>query len=326
MGPNISLVLPVHNEASRVWSNTLRLRDELAQFGDSFEIIIVENGSLDDTSLIINALCASYSNIRYFSLERPCLGEALKLGIKEALGEKIIYYPIDLSVDLRFIPLSLNLLDECDIVLASKRKGQDKRPLIRRVASMTYHRLVRHLNGVHLSDTTCAKAGWKSILLDLCADFPGDSKVFETELLSEAVKQGIKIREVPVKVVETRNSRERLLLKVENKFVDLLSSRVDAISLLVGWPLLGSGFTLFIVLSIEKLFYPVAGFINPYSFLASILLILAGFQTLSLGLVSRLILQMRREVCRNEYKSNYPNEPPIRYSDEQHNGNRREAQ
>lgn len=320
MRPNVSLVIPVHNEASRIWSNVIRLRDELRRCSDAFEIIIVENGSIDDTGLLTSALCERYGDVRCISLDRPCQGEALKWGIRTALGEKVVYYPIDLSVDLDFISRSLKLLDEWDIVLASKRCGRDERPLIRRIASKTYHRLVRSLNGVHLTDTTCAKAGWKSILLDLSNDFPGESKVFETELLSQAAKQGFKIKEVPVKVVETRSSRERLTLKIGNKFIDLLSSRADVFSLFVGFPALCFGLFLFAFLSFEKIIYPIAGFINPYSFLTSILLISAGFQSVSLGLISRLILQTRREICRiNEGTLNYSTGKQTRYENEQYN-------
>jgi hypothetical protein len=207
---------------------------------------------------------------------------------------------MDLSVEPEFITQSLRLLDEYDIVVGSKRLGSglDGRPLSRRLASMAFHGLVRGLSGTSLSDTTCAKAYRGSLVRGLLDLVPSGSRVFETELLLEAEKKGLRIKEVPVRVVERRRSRQPLGAKVRSKLEDLLSSRLDVLALAIGVPVFASGMIWLIILAASKLISSEAGFLNPYSFLASMLLVISGFQIIFFGLLANLILQMRREVGR----------------------------
>lgn len=296
--PQASLVIPVHNEASQIYGNTLRLREFLKTRLEDFEIIIVENGSSDDTYQIARGIADRFDDVILRELPDPCLGGALTLGFEEASGDKIVYYPIDLSVDLEFIPRSLELLEEYDIVVGSKRlrDGLDGRPLARRWASRGYHGLVRGLFATGLSDTTCVKAYRREVALGLAERVPAGSRVFETEMLVEAQRRGLRIKELPVRVVETRDSRQPLIVKVHAKLEDLLSVRLDLISLIVGVPVFSLGVLSLLYLSARKLMSAQGGFTNPYSFLVSMLLVISGFQIVTFGLLANLILQIRREV------------------------------
>ncbi len=227
----------------------------------------------------------------------------------------MLYYPLDLSVGLEFIPKSLKLLDEYDLVVASKRRGDDGRPMIRRITSISYHGLVKLFYRTHISDTTCAKAFKKEAISRLIDCFPGASRVFETEMLVEAERRGMRIVEVPVSVVESRRSRETLLRKVETKLEDLLSARLDRLALFSGVPVLLAGLLWLIILALEKLGSPLSGFLSPYSLLAAVLLILGGFQIATFGLLSRLMLQLRGEVTRrNGRVLDESEELPVGYS------------
>ncbi len=310
-------MVPVHNEAARAWSSTIALRAQMRSLGEPYEIILVENGSLDDTGLVSEALSQRYRDVSFASLPEASLGEALKLGFRLANGDKIVYYPLDLSVDLDFIPRGLSLLEDYDIVVASKRRGEDRRPLLRRLTSVAYHRLVRCIFGTTLSDTTCAKAYRRGALTGLLEGLSGESRVFETELLVEAERRGLKIAELPVGVVEKRRSREKLLTKVESKLEDLLSARLDRLALLSGAPIMLAGAAWLALLGVEKLGDPAAGFMNPYSFMTAVLLVLAGFQIAAFGLLSRLILQVRSEVTRGRALDE-PHETPVGDAEEEH--------
>ena len=116
-----SLVIPVLNEDQILRRNTGTIIEYLDENLDQYEIILVENGSSDNTETVAAQLCAEYPQVRSFSLPEPCLGEALKTGVINARFEKIVYYPIDLSVNLDFIETSVKLLDRNDIVVGSKR-------------------------------------------------------------------------------------------------------------------------------------------------------------------------------------------------------------
>jgi len=320
--PAVSLVVPVHNEAAMMWSSAIALRRYMKRVGEPFEMILVENGSSDDTLLVAEALSTRFHEIRYLTFPEASLGNALRLGIGSATGDKIIYYPIDLSVNLDFIPDSLKLLDEYDLVIASKRRGEDHRPLIRRITSIAYHRLVKTLFETQLSDTTCAKAYRRQAVSSLLDGLTGASRVFETELLVEAERRGMKIVEIPVSVVEKRKSRETLLRKVETKFEDLLSARLDRLALLSGAPLMLAGAAWLVILGLEKLGSPLSGFMNPYSFIAAVLLVLSGFQITTFGLLSRLMLQVRREVAGSRVHLDEAYQLPVGYAYEKHDGDR----
>ena len=127
-----SLVVPVHNDAKLLRSNTLALRDYLEKHFTDYEIILVENGSVDDTRSIAQELRRSLDTVRVLELPEPCLGEAIKAGVRSAKHEKVVYFPIDLSVDFGFISDSARLLDEYSLVVGSKRmnKGLDRRPML----------------------------------------------------------------------------------------------------------------------------------------------------------------------------------------------------
>jgi hypothetical protein len=186
-----------------------------------------------------------------------------------------------------------------DVVIGSKRMGAglDNRPIVRRVPSMAFHGMVRSLFGVEFTDSTCVKAYKSDKILDLMDRVPPSSRVFETEVMVEAERAGLYIAEVPVVVGESRRSRELLGRKIQRKLEDLLSARLDRISLMVGVPFFAAGLLGILFLTYVKLSSSrFAGFVNPYAFLISMLLVISGFQIMTLGLLSKLIIQIRRQI------------------------------
>jgi len=301
MDPSASIVVPIHNEAKVLKMNTERLRKYLDENMADYEIILCENGSLDATPEIAESLADKFECIECLHLPERGLGEALRTGIGAASNEKVIYYPIDLSIDLGFIPESARLLEVFDVVLGSKRMapGLDGRPVVRRLPSSAFHGMVRALFGVDFTDTTCVKAYRRDAILPLMERVPPSSGVYETELLAEAEKSGLYVAELPVSVEERRPSREALLRKIRGKGEDLLSAGLDRVSFMVGGPMLLAGLLGIILLTYVKATrLSLGGFVNPYSFLLAILLILWGFQFITIGLLSRLVLQIRRQMER----------------------------
>lgn len=295
-----SILVPVHNEASVLRENALKLREYLMKVLPNHEIIFCENGSTDETAHITKELANDFDDIEFLSLPEPNLAEALREGIKAARSEKVVYYPIDLSVGLGFIPESVSLLDKFDVVIGSKRLGAglDGRSLARKIPSGAYHGMVRRLYGVEFTDTTCVKAFRRSRILKIIERVPTASRIYETELLVEAQREGLNMIEVPVSVEEHRPSREGLTKKIQRKTEDLLSARLDLISMYVGAVMFLVGMVVLAYLTIDKLlFASQGGFLNPYSFLISMLLVISGFQIATFGLLANLILQIRRELA-----------------------------
>ena len=308
--PEASLVVPVHNEAGLLRVNTSVLSEFLARHFSRYEIILVENGSVDDTGKIAHELKGTLDGVRVVELHEPCLGEALKEGMRSATHDKVVYFPIDLSVDLGFIPESVRLLDDYSLVVGSKRlnDGLDHRSTLRKTLSRGYHWLVRSLLRTGLTDTTCVKAYRRDCFLDLAALVPSRSQIFETELLVEAKRRGYRVKEVPVAVDDHRSSRQPLGIKVSLKLRDLLSARLDAVALVLGCAAVLAGLVSLAWLSLSKIHSGSPGFVNPYSYLISMLLVTSGFQIALFGLLANLILQIRRSVEPRETVSRKPDE------------------
>jgi len=299
MEPEASVVVPVHNEVRILRENIEYLSSHLEGRLPRHEIIICENGSSDGSGKIAAALAEKMENVRCLELPEANLSEALKEGFNRARSEKLVYFPVDLSVDVEFIPLSVKLLDVFDAVIGSKRltRDLDRRPPARRIASRAYHGMVRGLYDTEFSDTTCVKAFRRNKILKLLDRIPTSSGVFETELLMEASGEGLEIVEVPVIVEEQRPSRILLGRRIQTKLEDLLSARLNRVSTYVGVPLIIVGAIILIALTAWKIQgNPMAGFSMPYTFLLSMLLVVSGFQILTFGLLSNLIMQIRAQI------------------------------
>lgn len=301
MSFDVSVVIPVHNEEVVIRTNVSTLKKFLDTIFKKYEIILSENGSRDNTLTLTQKLAEETEEIIYLTIPEPNLALALKNGFQAAKSEKIVYYPIDLSVDLGFFKTSVDLLETYDIVLGSKRMDADldQRPLSRRVVSKVYHGMTRKFYGVEFTDTTCVKAYKKNKLLSIIDRIPTSSRIFETELLIEAHRENYKITEVPVTVIEYRTSRQGLITKIQGKLEDLLSARLDIITFYVGLPIFFGGFLAMFFLILQKIISgDPTGFLNPYSFMLSMLLVISGFQIITFGLLANLILQIRKEMNR----------------------------
>ena len=298
MANTASIVVPIYNEENILQENTLVLHDYLDESLADFELILVENGSLDKTALYAEKLASTNTKIKVIHLSETSLGEAIKTGISNSVFDKVVYFPIDLSVNLGFIAESISLLDTHEIVIGSKKlkTAQDFRPLRRRVASTGYHKAVQFLFRTDLSDTTCVKAYQRAAAQELMSLVPSGSSVFETEVLLEAQRHGFSIAQVPVEVDDQRSGRLSLRYKMASKGQDLMSLRVDILSMIAGGILFLTGLICIAYLSIQKLVFNREGFLNPYSFLISMLLVLFGAQGIAYGLFARLFLQLRKEI------------------------------
>jgi len=299
MSLDVSVVIPVHNEEAVIETNVSTLRKFLDSIFNNYEIILIENGSTDNTLNLTQKLAEETEGIKFLTIQEPNLALALKNGFQAAKSEKIVYYPIDLSVDFGFFKTSVDLLETYDIVLGSKRMDEDldQRPLSRRVASKVYHGMTRQFYGVEFTDTTCVKAYRKTKLLSIIDRIPTASRIFETELLIEAHRENYKITEVPVTVIEYRQSRQGLITKIQGKLEDLLSARLDIITFYVGLPIFFGGFLAMVFLILQKIMSgDPTGFLNPYSFMLSMLLVISGFQIITFGLLANLLLQIRKEM------------------------------
>jgi glycosyltransferase involved in cell wall biosynthesis len=215
--PLVSIVIPIHNEEPILRAAVADLRERLMDAPYTWELILAENGSRDDTVAIAIELSKKHPNITVLNHPDPNYGAALKLGLLCARGEFIICDEIDLC-DTDFYSRALELLRESnvDMVVGSKllSGASDERPLLRHAASHLYSTLLRWLLGFRGTDTHGQKALRRSSVVPVLASCIVDRDVFSSELVIRTERAGLNVVEIPVRVLEKRPPTINLIRRV----------------------------------------------------------------------------------------------------------------
>ncbi len=224
MSPTFSIVVPVYNEAAFIPRAIPALIEQMETIGESYRILIVENGSSDDTAEVTRRV-AGDQPVTVLSLPEADYGAAMRHGFLEADGDWVVNFDIDyFSAD--FLKRVLDLVD-VDLVIASKRdpNSEDRRPLIRRIATKVFNLLLRTILGSKVSDTHGMKAFRRDLVADVAPPVLSRQDLFDTELVVRAERAGYRIREVPVVVEELRVARSSLVKRVPRTIRGLIRIR-----------------------------------------------------------------------------------------------------
>ena len=230
--PFLSIIIPAYNEANRL-PQTL---EQVFAFleGESYlsEVIIVENGSSDQTLPLAQKLCEKYPNLRVLHNEKAGKGLAVQRGMLEAEGEYRIFCDADFSMPVeeirRFIPPQL----DTDIVIASREvKGAVRydEPEYRHFTGRIFNILIRILALPKLHDTQCGFKGFRAeIAEDLFQYQSIEGWAFDVEILFIARMRGYKIVELPIPWYYNDESKISVLRDSFRMFLDLVQIRKKA--------------------------------------------------------------------------------------------------
>lgn len=217
--PEISIVIPVYNEAAIVQSAAEELVRALDGQGLDYELILAENGSSDSTPQIVDGLASRLPRLRALHVGEPNYGRALKEGILSARGTYVISDEIDLC-DLDFYRRALPLLrsGEAEMVVGSKaaRGARDERPLLRRAGTKVINGVLRVSLGFRGTDTHGLKAFRRDALLPVARACLVDKDMFASELVIRAGRMGRRVVEIPIVVHEKRKPTINLVRRVPN--------------------------------------------------------------------------------------------------------------
>jgi len=193
---SISLVFPAYNEEGNIGKAVREAIEILPTLTDDWEVIVVNDGSRDKTEEILK----EYARIdsRVLSIHHPSnrgYGAALKSGITSARKDLIFFCDSDLQFDLRELVKLLPWINEYDIVAGYREKRQDS--FHRRFNAFGWNMLVRLLLGLKVKDIDCAfKIFKRGVFSKVKIDAVG--AMVNTDILSQAIKYGFKLKEVPV--------------------------------------------------------------------------------------------------------------------------------
>jgi glycosyltransferase involved in cell wall biosynthesis len=185
--------------------------------GRDFEIVVVENGSTDETRDVAEKLAADIDEVRAFSLTSPDYGAALRHGFLNATGTVVTNFDVD-YFDLEFLDRSLELLagDDVVMVVASKRGegARDTRGVARRTVTAVFSTVLRLAFQLKTLDTHGMKSMQRAPLLPLVDACKSGTDLFDTELVMRIERAGLKVAALPVVVTERRPSRTSMLRRI----------------------------------------------------------------------------------------------------------------
>ena len=217
-GLTVSIVIPVSNEKNVLEQNILAMLETLRTINYlKWEIILVENGSVDNTRLIAQKLSEENPCISVLCLPDTNYGKALREGMLASTGDIIVNFDIDYW-DINFLEEAVHTMKlKYDIIIASKQLplSKDLRGPIRKITSFGFSVILYFIFGLLVSDTHGIKAWRNSERLKdyLRKSFPS-KHTYDTEVVLRAVYDNCDILEVPIEVKETRKSERHVLKRI----------------------------------------------------------------------------------------------------------------
>jgi glycosyltransferase involved in cell wall biosynthesis len=217
--PLLSVVIPAHNEATHIEKNLLHVLNYLHSKKRAFEVVVVNDGSSDNTFDIVETLARSHPELVVVSyLKNAGKGNALQKGIAASKGRFVLIADADLELPIEQTELFMRVQHETgsQVVIGSKWHPDSKLdyPSGRKVLSRCLHLLIRVLFSLGVTDT---QVGIKLF------DGPSIRFVNQTtlvkrfawdiELLLVARLYGLKIAEAPVVLQFTRVGLGRIKVK-----------------------------------------------------------------------------------------------------------------
>lgn len=212
----LSVIVPVYNEGLSVLKHLELLVSELEPYFERFEIIVVSDGSTDQTNLALQEV--HHPAVRVICLERNFgKGYAVRRGFQEAKGDFVLFIDGGMELHPKEIRIFLGLMHlyEADIVVGSKRHPQSQvdYPWYRRLLSMIFQLLLHRLFSLDVTDTQVGIKMFKKEVLDaILPDLEINRYGFDIEVLALAQARGFgKMLEAPVRLdYFSRNTRKGL--------------------------------------------------------------------------------------------------------------------
>ncbi len=297
---DLSVVVPVCNERENLSSLFDELVRTLESTGLRWEILFVDDGSVDFSAEVIRDLCDRETRCSLIRFRRN-FGQtaALAAGLNAARGNIVVTMDADGQNDPTDIPRLLSKIDEgYDLVNGWRRDRRD--PFLnRRLPSQIANRLIALITGIRLHDFGCAL---KAMRLEIARDLKlyGEMHRFIPAI---AAQLGARVVEIPVGHRPRSSGRSKYGISrtfrvivdlITIKFLSTYSTRPGHLFGLLGLAALLIGSTITGVLVVERTFFhsPLAD--RPL-LLLSIFLTLAGIQMVSIGLIGEMLSRIYHE-------------------------------
>lgn len=232
MNPTHSIVIPAYNESARLAASLERVLSYVHSQQWNVEVIVVNDGSRDNTADIIRSFAAKDPTLRL--VENPGnrgKGYSVRNGVLQAKGDIVLFTDADLSSPIEEAAKLLRALDDgADIAIGSRwlraETQTQRQPLHRQLFGRVFNLLLRLTLGLKFKDTQCGFKAFKRPAAQ--AIFP-QQKIerwgFDPEILFLARKAGFKVVEIPVAWGHSGGTRINPLIDGSRMFFEMLRIR-----------------------------------------------------------------------------------------------------
>jgi glycosyltransferase involved in cell wall biosynthesis len=213
---SITVVVPAFNEEERIAGAIHSVKTLLSVYLADYEILVVDDGSQDKTSLIVEALAVHDPHLRLLCNEQNRgLGYSMQRGFQEAAKEYVMWFPGDNSADSSSLRPMLEAIGKADLIVGYMA-NIDQRIIVRRYLSKLYTWLVNHLFGLNLRYYNGIFIFPRRVVCDVRLAARGHD-IF-MELLVRNIKAGYHVWEVPFthRVETERNSKAISFRNISN--------------------------------------------------------------------------------------------------------------
>lgn len=297
---DISIIVPLLNEEESLPELFSQIKAVMRKLDKSFEVIFVDDGSIDRSADIVHELNASDPRAKLIQFRKNYgKAAALAAGFKMAAGDIVITMDADLQDDPKEIPHLLDKLNEgFDLVSGWKKIRHD--PFIKTQTSKIYNHFTSLFSGIRLHDFNCGLKAYRSQVVKTMSIY-GELHRYLPVI---AFRNGYKVTEIPVSHRARRYGRSKYgVARFTRGAFDLLTIsflsryRKRPLHLFGSWGLLSTfaGLIILAILAAQKIFYDAHLSRRPLLFLG-LLMVIVGIQFFSIGLLGEMITETRSEV------------------------------
>lgn len=298
--PQLSVVVPVFNERENLKPLHEKLKLALDGLGRQYEVLFVDDGSLDGSTALLKEIADSDPKVRILQFVRN-FGQtaAMSAGFDHARGEIIIPLDADLQNDPEDIPRIIAALEEGSDVVSCWRKDRQDPWLTRVAPSNVANWLISRISGVKLHDYGCTLKGYRRDVIRHVRLY-GEMHRFIPIFAAWA---GARVTELPVKHHARQFGRSKygifrtikvLLDLITIKFLGSFSTKPMYLFGGAGFVCFGLGALLAAVTLYQRFYYAVRAHRNPL-LLMSVFAFVVGVQFILSGLIAELIIRTYHE-------------------------------
>ena len=212
MSPALSLVIPARTEQARLSFTLAEVESYLCREQIDSEVIVVDSGSHDATSVVVQQAAIKFRGLRLLRSDRRGKGLAVRTGVMAARGDIVIFADADLSWSVDDLARFMALVNDKTPIVIGSREGHGARrigePFYRHLMGRVFNRVVQTLAVPGIEDSQC---GFKAFTRESALDVFGRQRIdgwgFDVEVLYLARHLGYGVRVVPLRWEHKENSR-----------------------------------------------------------------------------------------------------------------------